>query len=349
MPPLCVFYYIRYALIIQTAAPRAPCFSFHFRWEEGALSSRPRLGPAGNETMAESISSDYKVIWDVRGQAPFRVANTVAYSFGACVGDRAYFLPVRASGVVYEYLSTTGKWRELPPCGAKGCALASIRGNLTTVGGRLRGGGLSDCLCWDETSSSWKSRYPPVPTSSLWPVRRSSDLIVVVTTVDHVVVMKELDVHVHVMDINTSQWTSVASLPAQALGKAVSVAICNGTVYIACMSATFPILHCSLDALLRSTVQQTEVWQVTYYPGARIIYHILVAINNKLLSIEVGNVFLYEEEKKTFLSVGSNPASPVFNWVGSMACVLPGGKILLCAGAGVLWAGKLSSPAGIGV
>ena len=290
-------------------------------------------------TMAESRkSSDYKLIWDVRRQTPFTVANTTAHSFGACVGDKAYFLPDRESSVVYEYLSTTGEWRGLPPCGVRGCALANIRGKLTTVSGRLRGGGLSDCLCWDETSRCWMARYPPAPASCFWPV--------VATTVDHLIAVETFGDQVHVMDVNTSQWSSVAGLPDHAHGAFRSVAICNETVYVTCLSAASPMFHCSLGALLHSTAQQTNVWQVLVCPSMLPFCPILVTVNNKLLAIGIGNTFMFEEEEKTFLSVKSTP----FYSAVSMACVLPGEKLVLCgnnAGDGVFCAGRLSSPAGI--
>ena len=227
--------------------------------------------------MAESRkSSGYKLIWDVRGQTPFRLANTIAGSFAACVGDKAYFLPESESGVVYEYLSTTGEWRVLPPCGVSGCALASIRGKLTTVRGLLYGDS-SDCLYWDEISRCWRSSYPPVPASYSWPV--------VATTVDHLIAVDAIGFAVQVMDINTSQWSSVAGLPDQAHGAVNSVAICNETVYVTCLSAASPMLHCSLGALLHSTAQQTNVWQVLVCPGTLPSCPILVTVNNKLLAI----------------------------------------------------------------
>ena len=287
--------------------------------------------------MAESRkSSGY--IWDVRGQTPF--ATTKAYNLGACVtvGDKAYFLPDRESGVVYEFLSTTGEWRGLPPCGVSGCALASIRGKLTTVGG-LYGGYISGCLCWDEISRCWWSSYPPVPASYSWPV--------VATTVDHLITVEEFGGQVHVLDINTSQWSSVAGLPDQALG-ASSVAIYNETVYVSYSSTASLMFHCSLGALLHSTTQQTNVWQVLVCPGTLPSWPTLVTVNNKLLAIGIGNTVLLEEEEKTFLSVEGTPFySPVY-----MACVLPGGKLVLCGnnagtGDGAFCAGRLSSPAGI--
>ena len=300
--------------------------------------------------MAESRkSSGYRLIRDVRGQTPFRVSTTKGYGVGECVtvGDKAYFLRDRESDVVYEYLSTTGEWRGLPPCRMSGCALASIRGKLTTVGGVY--GDLSGCLCWDEISWCWRSCYPPAPASCIWPV--------VATTVDHLIAVEKFGVCVHVMDINTSQWSSVAGLPDQGLGAynlpdqglgKVSVAICNETVYVIWSSPASHMLHCSLGALLHSTAQQTNVWQVLVCPGTFTSRPVLVTVNNKLLAIEVGNTLLYEEEEKTFLSVEGAPGpTDVF----SMACVLPGGKLVLGgddgAGAGVFWTGKLSSPAGI--
>ena len=290
--------------------------------------------------MAESMkSSDYKVTWDVKVQAPFS-AGAIGFS-SASVGDKAYFIPDPTSGVVYEYISSTGAWQELPPCGVWKCTLANVRGTLTTVGGRPRvGTGIrhvpADCLCWDEASRCWESRYPPLPKYCLWPA--------VAATADHLITVPSdtLDVgHVSVMDINTQQWSPYASPPHFPL----SVAVCNGTVYAAGFAVApfrYVLYHCSLDALLRSTPRQ-RVWQVTDWPGSFGSLHALVTVNNKLLCL-LANAILILEEKKVFIAAESIPVCSDLSFGNKpVACTLPGGRLLLCTGHGVILSGKFVS------
>ena len=279
-------------------------------------------------------SSDYKVTWDVKGQAPF----SAGLRYAASVGDKAYFMPNSASGVVYEYLSSTGAWQELPPCGVLGCALANVRGALTTVGGRPRvdTGMCADCLCWDEASRCWESRYPPLPEYCFWPA--------VAATADHLITMPRAHVihDVWVMDINTRQWSSHAS----PLLHYSHLVVCNGTVYVTCFSVYFPpctLCHCSLDALLQSTPQQ-RVWQATDWPGSPDSLPALVAVNNKLLCILVNTILIFEEEKKVFIPVESIPVCSDLSFGNKpVVCTLPGGRLLLCTGHGVILSGKLVS------
>ena len=307
----------------------------------GATGLTSRTGRV--RTMAETTSNSYyKLIWDVRGQALPRVdLNLLSYRAAVSVGDRVYIVSSIVSGdlsdVVYEYLSTTGECRALPRCGVSGCALANVRGKLTTVGGDRRDGRPPHCLCWDETSSSWESRYPPLPQSGFHV--RSRPLVA--TTVNHLITIRSTGDVVRVMDINTRLWSTVACLSTQ-LTDNLSVEICNGAVYVSSY-ANPSIFHCSLDALLHSA---QYMWQVTVYPDLSYSGPNLVTVNNKLLCIWKETISLYEEEKKRFLSVESIPdLSDGFD--PSVTCGLPGGRILMCSSTGTIVVGKLSSPAGI--
>ena len=288
---------------------------------------------------ASTRSSDYKLTWDVRGQTPFRV-NYIMNSV-ASVGDRVYFMPDPKSDVVYEYLSTTGEWQKLPPCGVNNCALTNVQGNLTTVGGACDGPGqrCSDCLCWDEASRSWTSHYPPVPGSCFYRP-------IIATTVGHLIAADCApyctDMYVMDMNVNARHWSTVAEIPADKLGPLPhSVAVCNGTVYVVYMYSTLPpvMYYCSLDVLLQSTPQQS-VWQFTEYPDSPRCIPTPITVNNILLSIQDEAVLMYKDEQKTFMPVKSMPVlSHIL--VGPTVCTLPGGRILLCTNDNVILIGTL--------
>ena len=285
-------------------------------------------------------SIDYKVTWDVKGRGPFS-AGAIGFRSAASVGDKAYFIPDLASGVVYEYLSSTGAWQELPPCGVWKCTLANVRGALTTVGGcpRVGTGMRADCLCWDEASRCWESRYPPLPEYCSYPgVAATADHLIAVPRDGPAVNVDD----VWVMDINTQQWSSYAS---PLLHYPHSVAVCNGTLYVACLTVglTRCVLHCSLDTLLQSTPPQS-VWQVTDWPGLRGSPPALVTVNNKLLCILANAVLIFEEKKKVFIPVESIPVCSDLSFgYEPVVCPLPGGRLLLCTGHGVILIGKLVS------
>ena len=281
-------------------------------------------------------SSDYKITWDVKGHAPF----SAGFRSAASVGDKAYFMPDPATGVVYaEYLSSTGAWQELPPCGARwGCTLADVRGALTTVGGLLGTGIPAECLCWDEASRCWESCYPPLPEHCRWPaVAAIADYLIAVPRA-----VSGVD-HVWVMDINTCQWSSYA-IPLPHYPH--SVAVCNRTVYVACLTVGLSqcmLCHCSLDALLQSTPHQ-RVWQVTDWPGSFGSNPALITVNNKLLCILPTAIVIFEEKNKKIIPAESIPVCSDLSFgYGSVACTLPGGRLLLCNKDGVISIGKLVS------
>ena len=145
------------------------------------------------------------------------------------------------------------------------------------------------------------------------------------------------------MDINTRQWSSHAS---PLLHYPHSVAVCNGTVYVALLSVVpsrYMLCHCSLDALLQSTPQQ-RVWQVTDWPGSLDSPPALVTVNNKLLCILVNAILIFEEKKKVFIPVESIPVCSYLSFgYRYVVCPLPGGRLLLCTRHGVILIGKFVS------
>ena len=287
--------------------------------------------------MAWRKSSEYRLEWDVRGKAPFNNVQCTA----ASVGDRAYFLCTytAVAGMapfgdkVYEYLSTTGQWQELPPCGLMKYMLANIRGKLTTVGGEHTEWVTVDCpLYWDEASRSWlRSSCPSIPISRWSPV--------IATTADYLIAAggtvfqsdgeesAEESCSVMVLDMNTRLWSFVANLPDSTI--AGSAAVCNGTVYV--VSVHFPsiIYHCSLNALLRST-RLHRIWKVTKesHPihNSILCTFDLVTVDSRLLSVvgHTGSVHMYDKKwfpiRDKMVHSGALTAQPV---------ALPGGKVLV--------------------
>ena len=279
-------------------------------------------------------SSEYKLKWKVREKekVPFKGGIYVAVS----ITDRTFF-SFHVSDVMYEYSSTTGRWLKLPPCGFVGCALANVKGNLVTVGGynSQRDEAISDCFSFDDDLRRWILCYPPMSTARLYPV--------VATTADYLTVVggrvnKRETQDVEVMNVNTHQWSAVASLPMlQVSGferiAITSAAVCGATVYVVVGLANQVCLHyCSLDALLKSTPEQTEVWGTVDGPHCSKVS--LVTVNNHLLCLgkvaecNVIAVFIYEEKMdKVFQEFGVFPRN--IEYFSAVATVAKNGFLVI--------------------
>ena len=280
----------------------------HFSAEEERL-----LAGVSVATLAESMTSiDYKLIWDDRMAVPFRI-STLYYSCAATIRNMAYFM---AMDVVHMYNSTTGEWLDLPLCGVSLYTLANILNVLVAVGGRRDGTTVPDCVSWDETSRSWISHYPSMPTPRERPA--------VTSTADYLIVAggfgtsREYLPTTEVMDLNTREWSAVADLPVS--DHVLSAVVCNGTVFVMC---DFSICHCSLDTLLQSTLQQ-KVWKTTtLLKGSQ--SDILVTVNSKLLCITLSTAVYLIRENKYWTAV----ANRLHHNTPLAATHLPGGKIVM--------------------
>ena len=286
---------------------------------------------------SSDMSDYYKVKWEKRREAPI-----TAPCSAVSIEERVYVADHLDN--VYEYNITTGQWLNLPPCGVNKFSLANIRGSLTAIGSQYHFGGHvesapADCFCWDEVSMLWVERYPPTPTTYSFPA--------VATTADHVVVAGVLDgfVSVHVMDISTCQWSSVASLPVSSY--VLSVAVCNGTVYVAADEyPRYRLYWCSLDVLLSSTSTPNQ-W--LWMNGPQLCKPFsLVTVNNVLLWLDNQSegltIFLYEEVHAEFTKLVSS-TTKLYGY-GFCATVLPGERILVMDDATVLVGELLSISAG---
>lgn len=176
----------------------------------------------------------------------------------ACaIGTMVYFNP---GGVpdIYCYNYQMKQWSELPRCPSCAFALVVINDVLTIVGGFR-----SDKL-FSFIEGKWVEKYPPMPTKRHWPaaVCTGHSLVVVGGRTG---VVKDLQT-VEVMDTNTFQWSTAASLP-QSIYSA-SMTICYDDLYLFGDDSTH-VYSCSLKALLESchtpekisTAQRGSIWK----------------------------------------------------------------------------------------
>ena len=122
----------------------------------------------------------------------------------ACaVGNVAYFNPGSTSSV-YFYDYETKRQGELPQCPTSQFALIVINGQLMTVGGT------NSNKLFGFSKAQWKETFPPMSINREYPAA---------VCIGHYVVVAgghnghEVLASVEVMDTNTRQWCTAASLP----------------------------------------------------------------------------------------------------------------------------------------
>ena len=214
--------------------------------------------------------------WKDGGKAPVKMFR------GAAVvdGNVAYFM--MQTGETYSY---NKRWSELPECPCYGSSLAVISGLLTAIGG-YNCGELQNKL-FSIVDDKWVEPFPPMPT------KRSHTAAV--TTQHHLIVAGGKDGNhrssrfntVEVMDIETSAWSTAASLPRPY--SSASAAICGDQLYmlggVNKKGPTKSVLTCSLTSLLlsRSDTSSRSVWNSISDAPA---YHsTCIAVDGELLAV----------------------------------------------------------------
>ena len=201
------------------------------------------------------IQNIKKLQWEEK----FKVKSEWSMGRGAvCAkGVVSYFNPV-VTKVVHQYDYFNKQWSELPQCCSSCFALVVVGGLLTTVGGR------DSKKLFSFSGRKWMEIFPPMPTKR----ERSA----AVCTGHSLVVAggrekpRQALSTVEVMDTNTLQWSTAASLP-RGLCQA-SITSCGDYLYLLGDDSTNIVYSSSLPALLQScqipgkasTSYQTSVW-----------------------------------------------------------------------------------------
>lgn len=160
-----------------------------------------------------------------------QVDKPVPLIYSGCIGAmtssgyKAYFMD-RNNSVIFGYDSIKMEWFDLPACPVIKCGLIIVDGTLVTVGGELAGGPTNVLYSWSE--NQWLEQLPPMPT------KRSQ--VGVTTDKKHVIVaggsegIWRLTLVVEVLNISTSQWQAVASLPIPLCRSTICVS--NSRIYV---------------------------------------------------------------------------------------------------------------------
>jgi serine/threonine protein kinase len=171
-------------------------------------------------------------------------------------GDVVYFMG--ADGRLYSYSLTSKYWHRLPDCPYEGITLAIVKSLVTAIGGISRDlrkvTNMLNCLKFDGEQPKWLlNHYPPMPTERYNATAVSTDNFLIVAGGQRG--DKCLNV-VEVMDTDSLEWTTVASLPYPFNG--TSLTVCRDKVYMLggwgdeVGSQPQSILACSLADLFHS-------------------------------------------------------------------------------------------------
>ena len=192
-----------------------------------------------------------KLEWRDGPPAPL---STKGYSV-AVDGEMAYCRDGVSSTKVLMFNSRTGKWTVLPECPKKSFSIAVVNGQLTAIGGSQSYKATNTLLSLPQDSpgvfqQKWIEQFPPMTYCRLSPA--------VTTTNTSLIVAggagpDEKKAPVEVMDIQTLQWSTVASLPLPFSN--ATATICGDRLYIGGgvstgWNATESVVMCEVKDLL---------------------------------------------------------------------------------------------------
>ena len=246
------------------------------------------------------------------------------------VGPLAFFNP-GLTGIVYVYDSTTKDWSELPHLVHSGFTLVTVNNLVTAVGGN-RELYTPGSILLSFSKGKWVEIFPPMPTKRYFPAAVCTrDMLLVAGGSDCIALPT-----VEVMDINTMQWTAMASLPigiSSASMAAYEDSICllgddTNRVY----SCSIRFLAQFLQPALSSQCQKPIWTRIADVPVSR---STAVTLNGRLFSVggyddsgEVDTVYYYDSSTNSWRRVGT-----LLSCKGlPLATTLPGDKLVVVHG-----------------
>ena len=211
----------------------------------------------------------------------------------------AFFNP-GLTGIIYIYDSTTNDLSELPHCIHNGFTLVAVNNLVTAVGGNRElytpGNAL---LCF--IKGKWVEKFPPMPTKRYFPaaVYTSRSLLVAGGCGQGCQALTAVEI----MDTNTMQWSTTASLPLGIFS--ASMTVCGDNIYLL-GDDTNRVYHSSLKKLHDSckTAAETlgQTWtRVADLPVSRstsvTIFGLLVSVGGYDDNGEVDAIYCYDSKR----------------------------------------------------
>jgi len=165
-----------------------------------------------------------KLTWETRGNAPCEIERGAAVTHGSLAYFSSFY-----SYDVFAYDSKKDDWSKLPECPLNDFGLAVINDMLTAVrgdSGDWRNFQYTNCLS-SFSGGEWVTVFPPMPTKRYGPA--------VISAENYLIAVGGLGVGgalstVEVMDMNTLEWYTAASLPEPV--DDMSATVCGGRLYL---------------------------------------------------------------------------------------------------------------------
>jgi len=186
-----------------------------------------------------------KLTWETRRNAPCEMTRGAAIADGSL----AYFR-TGISDDVFVYNSKNDDWSKLPKCPQNNFGLAAMNNLITAVGGVVDGQ-CTNCLS-SFRGGEWVTVFPPMPTK-----RRSP---AVIGAQNYLIAVGGYGVRgvtstVEVMNMNTLEWYTAASLPEPV--SSMSATVCGGHLYLlGGRNKSYKLSHVVFTCILDSLVCQ---------------------------------------------------------------------------------------------
>ena len=255
-----------------------------------------------------------KLTWETRREAPREMTRGAAVAHGSL----AYFI-ADGSHEVFAYNSESNGWNELPECPQSDFGLAVVNNLITAVGGVLYTNRLSSF-----SGGEWVTVFPAMPTKRYFTAIISAQNYLIAAGGQGVGGVLST---VEVMDMNTLEWYTAASLPEPVYH--MSATVCGGRLYLLGgsnknFSSTHAVFTCTLDSLIRSChppsqtpphTSEASVWQrVADVP---VMGSTCTTLNGRVLAVggwdSHGNrtaaVHMYNPDSDSWLVLGNMPTA----------------------------------------
>ena len=241
--------------------------------------------------------------WSKGKNAP----ETMTSASGASVvyGNSAFFA---CGNQVYSYQNIFGneQWSQLPDNPNRYFGLAVIDGLVTSVGGDGPTNTLLS-LTGEGEKKEWSEVFPPMPTPRSYVTCVTTEQALVVAGGSVKGLLDEADI-VEVMNTNTKQWGTVASLPRKS--KFLSAALFEDSLYIRGIGTS--VFTCSVPDLLlpqQSGSQPSNLWKgISSLPvsGSTLVAfggHLLAVGGGRDIEKPTSNVYRYDSHTNSWTIV----------------------------------------------
>ena len=261
-----------------------------------------------------------KLTWETCREAPRGMRRGAAVAHGSL----AYFSS-DARHDVFAYNSLKDDWSEPPEYPLSSFGLAVVNNLLTAVGG-VSGGRFTNRLR-SFSGGKWVVVFPPMPTKRCRAAVISAQNYLIAAGGRGEWGVRGVLSTVEVMDMNTLEWHTAASLPEPV--RDMTATVCGGRLYllggfVTNYYATHAVFTCTLDSLIRSChppsqtpphTSEASVWQRVADVPVR--NSTCTTLNGRVLAVGgrgshgylTAAVHMYNPDSDSWLVLGNMPTA----------------------------------------